>query len=156
MKKLLLLLLAFTFFGCKKVEGPAGKDGKDGVANISNVKFSVNTNQWIYDNQSKEYYFNINVPPITVNVINGGSVMCYLSDAVGEEWSAMPFTYNGVQALYSFKQSNVTVSWSLSNGATPGNPGFIKYKVIVIPPAMVKPNINIYDYKQVKQAYNLD
>lgn len=156
MKKLLLLLLAFTFFGCKKVEGPAGKDGKDGVANISNVKFSVNTNQWIYDNQSKEYYFNINVPAITVNVINGGSVMCYLSDAVGEEWASMPFTYNGVQALYSFKQSNVTVSWSLSNGATPGNPGFIKYKVIVIPPAMVKPNINIYDYKQVKQAYNLD
>ncbi len=157
MKKLLLVFVsALTLLGCKKVEGPAGKDGKDGVSNIKTTQFSVNTNQWIYDNQTKEYFFNINVPAININVINIGAVSCFMSDAAGEEWIAMPFTYNGVQSFFSFKESNVTVSFSLSSGGVPGNPGFVKYKVVVIPPAMVKPNVNFNNYSELKKAYNID
>lgn len=145
--------------GCKKGDtgpaGPAGTNGTNGVANIKTNTFTTNTNQWIADNTNKLYYYNYTSSDITSAVLSSGAVMVYLGDGTGNLWIAMPFSTQGVEFTYGIKPSSVEIDVSLSSGLMPNNPGGQQFKVVIIPPAMVKPNVNVKNYSEVKAAYNL-
>ena len=108
---------------------------------------------------------NLTVPELTASNIDSALVMVYFS-TVGSHWFALPYTqYNSPSDYYmGFVCSNdtVQVTWvydsSLSSGSNP-NAYYnttIKCKVVVIPPAMIKPNINPCNYNEVQQAYGLN
>jgi hypothetical protein len=113
---------------------------------------------WTYDGTNKEYKATIIANSITQAVVDNGLVMVYAylngsnsalpvtiypSAAYSETWS---FTYAIQQVLIEVQDSDLT---------QPANPGSITFRVVIVPPAMVKPNVNVKDYNAVKTAYSL-
>lgn len=150
------LTLGLALTSCKKGDtGPAGPSGPSGVANIKTNTFTTNSNQWIQNSSNTAYFYNYSSTDITSDVISNGVVMVYLGDGSGNIWLAMPFSTQGLEFVYGIQQSNVQVNISQTNGLMPNNPGGQQFKVVIIPPAMVKPNVNTNNYADVKAAYNL-
>ncbi len=158
----LALTLGLTFSSCKKgdtgpagPQGPAGTNGTNGVANIQTGTVTTNNASWSFDNTDNSYNATLTFGAITQSVVEKGTVQVFIGDGTGQEWAALPFSYSIVQYNYSFKSGQVIISVTLSNGNAPNNPGGQQFKVVVIPPAMVKPNVNVKNYNELKAAYNL-
>lgn len=117
---------------------------------------------WSYT--SPYYYRNLSTSELTASNVDSALVMVYFS-TIGSNWFALPYTqYNSPADYYmGFVSSvgNVQVTWvydsSLSTGSDPNTyyGTTVKCKVVIIPPAMVKPNINYKNYKEVKATYKL-
>jgi len=133
MKKIILfsfLLLA----GCKKGDpGTPGAAGAPGNANVLSRSFTILTSMWVADNTNKLYYFNYPDSDISSAVLSGGSVSVYLSDSGGNNFSAMPFSFQISEFNYVYSLNNLQVQVSLSTGVMPSNPGTQYFKVVVIP-----------------------
>ncbi len=153
-----VLTLILGLSSCKKGDtGPAGSQGTAGTNGSANVQsFTVTTNNasWGLDG-SNSYTSAINVTAINSSVLNGGTIQVFIGDGTSTEWGALPFSYSIVQYNYSYKVGQVLLSVSLSTGAAPSNPGGQQFKIVVIPPAKIIPNVNIKNYEDVKKAYNL-
>ena len=153
------LSLGLALTSCKKGDtGPAGPSGTNGTNGVSNIKtniFTTNTNQWNLDNIHNVYYYNYSSTDITSDVLSNGAVMVYLGDGTGNTWTAMPFSIQGGSLAFVIGQSKVQIQASLFDGSVPNNPGGQQFKVVIIPPTMVKPNVNTNNYADVKEAYNL-
>lgn len=154
------LVIVLLMAGCKKGEtGPAGQDGKPGSANITSNTYSITS--WPYS--SPYYYTNLATAALTSTNVNSAAVMVYFS--TGSVWNALPYSqYNSPYNYYmGFNTSagNVQVTWfydtSLSTGDSPNTyyGTTIQIKVVVIPPAMIKKDVNIRNYEEVKSAYHL-
>ncbi len=153
-------VLIILFNSCKK--NTAGPAGKDGSANVTSTVF--NASSWTYS--SPYYYINLNVPELTSSNINSAAVMVYFSKSNGS-WIAIPYTQYNLPSNYfmgfSSTIGNVQVTWfydsSLSSGSNPNifYGVTINLKVVVIPPAMIKlyPNIDLKNYNEVKETFNL-
>jgi hypothetical protein len=167
MKKLILfystlnlgLLIVFSG-GCKKSAGPQGPAGPAGSSNV--VSNTYVASSWPYT--SPYYYNNLSVSALTATNVNTSAVMVYLNKGDGK-WIALPYTqYNSPSNYYmGFNTSagNVQVTWtydsSFSSGSDPNTfyGATVQLKVVVIPPALVKKNINLRNFEEVKSAYNL-
>lgn len=155
----LTILLSLTFTNCKKAEagpkGDPGPAGSNGVANIQSSNITTTNGSWNLDTFDNSYNATITVTGITQNVLDKGAVMVYIGNGTGSEWSAMPFSYQGVEFNYSIKLGQVLIYVTLDDGSAPGNPGGQQFKIVVIPPAMVRPNVNVKSYSETKTAYGL-
>lgn len=164
LKIYLTILFGITILvlnGCKKKETP-GPAGKDGNANVTSTIFSAASWSW----NSPHYYVNLSVPELTSSNINSAAIMVYFS-TTGSGWIAVPYTqYDSPYDYFmGFNTSvgNVQVTWFYDSSASSGsNPNTyyattVKYKVVIIPPALVKanPNLNLDDYSAVKKRFNL-
>jgi len=152
----LSLTLGLTLTSCKKGDiGPAGPSGTNGVANIQSSTVTTNNLSWLFDNTDNSYSAILTFSAINQSVMDKGTVQVFVGDGTGQEWNALPFSYTNVQFNYSFKSGQVIISVNLSDGSAPSNPGIMQFKIIVIPPAMVNPNVNVKNYTNLKSAYNL-
>jgi hypothetical protein len=158
-----LLLLAFltvTNFSCKKDPGPKGDTGATGPAgptgnaNVKNFNITIGTNDWTWDNLYKEWYYNYNVSESSQSAIyaytisgNGEEVMPYYSQIYLTTTSFSSYLFNSTPYIM-FKYYNGTTSL-----AKPSISTFVR--LVIIPPAMMKPNVNYHNYSDVKAAYNL-
>ena len=137
--------------GPQGVAGTNGVDGTNGVANIQTSFVTVNTTDWAWD-QSGAYWYS-DFTGITIS--NNAAVLVYYVDNTSANVS-LPFTYQDAQYYYRSGTTYIEMDVSSASGTTTiANPGTINYKIVVIPPAMIKPNVNHHSYAEVKAAYHL-
>ncbi len=119
---------------------------------------------WAYS--SPYHYLDLSVPELTADNINSAAVMVYFSTVEGT-WRAIPFTqytptYNYFMN-FTTSAGSVRVTWvyntTLSAGDDPNQyyGTNVKFKAVVISAAAnaLKPNINYYNYEEIKEAFHL-
>lgn len=157
MKNILVLLTAITLFSSCGKDGATGPQGPQGIPGSSNVSsFIYDVSSWVYNSTVPEFNTNLPVPEITSDVINGGTVQVFEGNASSGSsiWYSMPYSYTGIEHSYSISLGNVEVEFTRSDGTVPTTPGAYQFKVVVIPPAIVKkhPNTNWNNYKELMNA----
>jgi hypothetical protein len=154
-----LTLLTSFFTSCKKGDtGATGPKGTAGNANV--VVYSLPVTTWNLSANGKYWYITDNFGvPLNFNAA-ASAVMVYWQNK-DSNYVAMPITMSDIQYSFQYSTSNtgeniieVDVS-SASGNTTVPNPGQTKFKIVIIPPAMIKPNINQHNYEEVKIAYGL-
>jgi hypothetical protein len=156
-----VLLASILFFtACKKSAGPkgdtgaAGAQGPAGNNNITVQTFTTATSDWTTYSWPYNYVEAVlTVPAITSTVVSSGDVHVYMLDATGTMWMGMPYSYISNQYNYKYKAGQVILDLTLSNNTAPMNPGTQQFKVVVIPPALIKkyPNVNWNDYNSLQK-----
>lgn len=146
--------------GCKKAEkgdkgdkGDTGAAGSNGVANIQT--YTAYISNWVPD--GTDYTATVSVPIITSEVVSKGTIQVWIdaSGGSGASYEALPYAYYGFAMNYTFSVGQITLRFSELDGSQALNPGAGFIKVVAIPPSMIKPNVNMRDYNEVKAAYNL-
>ena len=153
----LALTLGLSFTSCKKGDtgpaGPAGTNGTNGTngaANIVNYTVTVNSTDWTLN--STYWYSLYNV---SGGIKNNSAVMVYLVGSTGTHVQ-LPITISDIETYFRFTSTQIEFDVRSASGTTAvSNPGALSFRIVVIPPAMIKPNINIQNYNEVKTAYNL-
>ena len=160
------LFVAFStlvFTGCSKDAGPAGADGQDATVYYSDW---VTPSAWL--GASGDWYFDINAPDLTADIVENGVVLAYvwLSDDIYEGTTVRPLPAYAVGANWSFLVheygSIEFTSDMISKPATTGN----KFRFIAIPgttttlKSAALNNKSIQDlksmsYKEVCKALNI-
>lgn len=154
--------LMFTLSSCQK--GDTGAPGAAGSANVTATNYSVPAANWGYS--SPNFYADLGVPGLTTLAQSSGVVEVFFSNNSGINWQAIPYTYYnspGANYLMNFSTTvgSVRIFWtyntSISTGQDPSTFfGVVsQFKVVVIPPSAMKPNVNYQNYYEVKAAYNL-
>lgn len=129
---LLLVFSTLVFTGCKNdgMQGPAGLDGKDATVYYSGW---VTPSAWL--GASGDWYFDINAPDLTADIVENGVVLAYvwLSDDIYEGTTVRPLPAYAVGTNWSFLVhqygSIEFTSDMISKPATTGN----KFRFIAIP-----------------------
>jgi hypothetical protein len=142
--------------GCKK--GADGAPGKDGSANVKARTFPVSP----WQSNSSRWYTQLSVPEITSDNINSAGIQVYIGTA-SNTWLAIPYTYMAsTNYFWGFVTTvnSVEVRWEYNGIGIGSDPNTIygatvQVKVVIIPPAMIKPNVNHQNYAEVKSAYKL-
>jgi hypothetical protein len=157
----LALTLGLTLTSCQKGDtgpagekGAAGTNGTNGVANIQTTTITLNGSAWTFDSAENSYDATLTVPGITQSIMDKGTIQVFMGDAT--ELVPLPIAFGLLQIHYSFSPGQVFLSLRLSDGSVPSSPGTEQFKVVIIPPAMMKPNVNYKNYDEIKAAYNLD
>jgi hypothetical protein len=153
------LTLGLSLTSCKKGDtgpaGPAGTNGTNGAANIQNYQVTINPNDWTWDNVYKQWYFRYDV-----NASSQSAISAYIISGNGAE--VMPyyhqtnFTTTSFSS-YLFSSPTPYILFKFYNGsATLAKPTISEsIRLVIIPPSMIKPNVNIDNYADVKAAYSL-
>lgn len=161
-KKLILGLMLISvslFNSCKKGDtGAPGKDGTNGNANVSSVILNATT--WTWSATYLESYDTwTGVSILSSDVASSGAVMLY--EGSGTTWMAVPYSYNlggGVtfHVYFDYGTGWVTVHQANSDDSNP-NPSAASYKLVCIPKRAMQlhPEVNIKNYAEVKEAFNL-
>ncbi len=137
-------------------EGPTGATGN---ANVYANTYVINA--WSVN--SNNFYTDIYVSALTSDVQNYGTVQVFFSYNSGNDWNAMPFTYSSnpyYVMTYSTEVHHVFVDWIYSGTGFGTDPNTVygtscMFKVVVIPPAAKRPNVNMNNYAEVKAVYGL-
>jgi len=124
-RSLLLLSVAVMFFlaGCTKTEVV--------IPNIT-VNTTVNPADWRYDNATKTYYANINVPEITsgVNATDG----IIVSVSFGNDlYEIIPDIYNGYSFYVSHQPGTLTIEAENQFGTTLPPATAMLVKIVIVP-----------------------
>ncbi len=153
-----IIIVITTINGCKK--GKDGEPGKDGSANVTTRTFSVPA----WSNNSSRWFTELSFPELTADNINSASVQVYWSTG-NNTWVALPYTYIGTTNNYfmgfATMVNNVEIRWDCNSLVTIGSSpnsildGTVQIKVVIIPPAQKKSNINHNNYNEVKAAYDI-
>ncbi len=149
-----VISLALTTSCAKKGDtGPAGAQGPAGNANVISSTITVNGTNWSLSGSEWDYSYTTS--SMTQNNVDKAAVMCYLSVGSGN-WAALPFTVTDREFAFVYSLNSISFAVLSASGSTGiSNPGTLVFKYVIIPPAMIKPNINLHNYNEVKQAYNL-
>lgn len=159
------MLTSLLFIGCKKAEkgeaGTPGKDGKDGNANVTSA--ILNVSNWTWDNNNKWNYATwSNVSILNSDVVNGGAVMLY--EGSSGNWLAMPYTLGlgsssniTFNVNFEYAINSVKVYKGFSDGTNYTEPAS-QFKLVCIPKSakVMHPNVNLYDYNEVKEAFDIE
>jgi hypothetical protein len=156
----LIMAFGLTFSSCKKAEtGPAGKDGNANVQSTGEVDLSSLT--WTYqgDPSNDAYSCVYSNSAITQDVLDKGLVMAYIKTLNG--WAPLPFSaviYGTDDITFEIVNGEIRFYYRDNNELTttydPSNTSLI-VRVVIIPSQIKKPNVDHYNYQEVKEAYNL-
>jgi len=155
----LILLGTITLTSCKKdeVQGPKGDTGAagaDGAANIQNYNITINPADWSWYSLYKEWNY-----PYYVDASSNSAIMAYSISGDGEE--VLPYLSQIYGTTLSFSSylfsSSSRILFKYYNGTTTlARPtGSYYIRLVIIPPAMIKPGVDLTNYKAVKEAYHL-
>lgn len=161
-----ILILAFsTFFvlACKKDEGPVGPQGPQGEtgnANVQSQMITVLPAEW---NDEGTWYSTIkpcNI--ITEDIASTGVVMAYQLSTNGEIYTALPVSAQFVGDTFTTNvgfehEINEIYFFIQAEGVNTPAPGERTYKVVTIASSglAANPGLDIYNYEEVKQAFDL-
>lgn len=159
----LVMAFGLTFSSCKKAEtGPAGKNGIDGNANVQSTgEVDLNSLTWNYQGSpANDLYVSVfPTSTVTQEVVDNGLVMAYLKTSGG--WVALPFSgvMDGTDDI-TFEIVNGAVKFYYRDNdelTTTPDPSVIALiaRIVIIPAQIKKPNVDHYNYEEVKAAYNL-
>ncbi len=181
MKKITMLLslsLAFilVFVACEGPAGPRGydgydgRDGRDGVPGMETIFFEMYQNDWFASSdQFGRWFYTINMPEITEDVVNNGAVLCYRRANIPEyeAFEAMPITTlireDGIQFTnelwYSHSVGKLDIDWWDSHPTDPIAPGYDMYfKIVILHPSSINKldGVDVNDYNAVAKVLELD
>ena len=154
----IFIACGLMFTSCKKGDtgpkGDTGSAGTNGAANIQNYQVSVNSTDWSWDALYKEWYYNYPSTASSQSAImayvisgNGEEVLPYYSQIYGTTTSFSSYLFSSPSKIM-FKYYDGTTT--LARPSTS-----MSIRLVIIPPAMIKPNVNVKNYAEVKAAYNL-
>ena len=163
MLSMFALACGLLFTNCAKdgmtgPAGPAGTNGTNGTnGNANVVSGTVTVTNWTYSSPS--YYGDITYASITQSIMDKGAILVYLSNGSGG-YSQLPLT---IYPLATYSQTyevvtafnNVRIYITDSDLTAPNAPTAKTFKIVVIAAGMVKPNVNVKNYADVKAAYSL-
>ncbi|MEX2483183.1 MAG: hypothetical protein WED10_01400 [Brumimicrobium sp.] len=160
---LILALSAFFALACKKEEGPVGPQGPEGETGNANVQsqiITVSSAEW--DDEGTWYSFTTPCDIITEEIQENGAVMAYQRGLDNSVYTALPvsatFLGDTVTTHVGFEHTVKEVYFfiQVEDGNTPA-PGERTYKVVAIESSglATNPGVNLGDYEEVKQAYDL-
>ena len=145
-------MLLFTSCTKEGPVGPQGQPGLNGVANIQTSYVTVKTTDWNFVQTDNYWYVDFTG---FGTISDNAAVLVYYVDNTNGNVS-MPITFSDIQYYYRNGNNYIEMDVSSASGATTvANPGLTNYKIVIIPPAMVKPNVNHHSYADVKAAYGL-
>jgi hypothetical protein len=156
----LAIALGLTFAACKKGDtgpaGPAGTNGANGNANV--VSSTVTATSWAYTAPSWKVSFTY--AAITQAVIDKGVVLVYAK--VGNAYNQLPLTFYPASTYSSTWEvssylGGIDVIATDSDLTQPANPGSWTFKIVVMTASarLAHPNVDLKNYNEVKQAFNL-
>ena len=149
--------------GANGTTGANGTNGTNGVANISTINFTCSNLNWTEGQEvggNWVWEYQRTSPEITNAIYSSGAVMVYMGSST-EGYIALPFSLLGVQTAFGIFQgatgntNTLNIAIQRLDGAQFPNPGGMDFKAVIIPPAMIKPNVDITNYNEVKIAYQL-
>lgn len=154
------------FVGCTKqgstgpigANGTNGATGSPGAVNVINQYIAITPSQLTWDTTANQWYYNYSTLA-NFSSSTHAAVFVYVQSSNGLE--ATPYTNSKMNYSISFAndlyQTNPYVHFEYFNGtSTCPLPAFnINVELVIIPPAMVIPNVNHGNYAEVKAAYNL-
>lgn len=166
------LMLGVAIAGCEKDEGPVGPQGPQGTqgpegpqgptgnANVQSQTITVSPADW---NDEGTWYSTI-MPCdiITEEIQESGAVMAYHRSFDNSIYTALPvsamFIGDTVTTHMGFEHSVNEVYFFIQTdeGITPA-PGSRTFKVVAIESSglAANPGLNLKDYEEVEQAFNL-
>jgi hypothetical protein len=133
-------------------QGPQGAAGTNGSANVSSFTFSISSSAWINGSGDVFYY----VKSHAISDVTGSAVIVYIKDPFGN-WTAMPVSnwlYVGDQFIYRYNSGGFELDYYYST-----RPSSTRYfKAVIIPPSSraENPNVNYYNYEEVKTTFKLE
>lgn len=157
----LVLVLFLIISSCAKKEGPAGPQGEQGPAgpkgnmSVTSLHCTVFSGSWGLGCSGYCWFYNQNFPALSSSyIVDYGAVMVYWKN--GGDYIAMPYTSNDVELYFSHSLNTVSFKIRSASGTTTINqPGDLEFKIVMIPPAMIKKQLDYTNYGAVKAAYNL-
>jgi len=166
MKKNQFLIFAFSAFlliACKKEEGPVGPQGLQGETGNANVQSQIITvlpSDW--DDEGTWYSAIMPCDLITQEIQESGAVMAYQRGLDPSVYTALPvsavFIGDTVTTHVGFEHTVNEVYFFIqaAEGVTP-QPGERTYKVVAIESSglIANPDVNLYDYEEVKKTFDL-
>jgi len=158
-KAVAIAVIAIALYSCKGDTGPAGPAGVNGnTANVSVYTFTVTPGSW---STNSSYPWEIDCS-LTTGVINtSGAMECYYS-ADSVNFLQLPWISNGNTPYY--EQSwvyntigGVSVRWyniAANPTTAPTAPPKAYFKVVSIPPSVIKqnPNVNWNDWHDISSV----
>ncbi len=154
---MLIGITAIVFNGCKGKDGAPGAQGPAGIANISTTTATTTNASWTFLSAYNEWDATLNYSAITSDIVATGTVQVYLGDGSSTVWAALPNSYHNFEWGYQYSLGQVTIFVTKGDGTDPGNPGGMQFKFVAIPSRsmMLHPNVNMKNYNEVKQTFNL-
>ncbi len=125
-------------------------------SNVKSMEVSVAQSEWSGGTGGYEATKTLSI--LSADIASNGAVMCYWK--TNGEYVAMPLTYSTgtwvSHMLFSHTSSAVTFISYDDDNLSP-NPGFQTFKVVTISHTglIQNPNLDLTDYKAVKDAFNL-
>ncbi|WPQ62294.1 hypothetical protein SIO70_28440 [Chitinophaga sancti] len=120
----LVLGLGSLVSGCKK------EYITQEIPNIT-IQTSVASTAWQYDQTTKTYYVQINMPEINESTNQTDGVLAYISGD-GTTWEALPDVYNGSSIVYTYKPGVLYLEIQGATGATVDPPGDLYLKIVLV------------------------
>ena len=158
---IMMSIIALVLNGCVGKDGAPGATGPQGVAGVSNISSGMVTTasgDWFYNTLTFEYDLTIPVPDIIADVVDNGTVQVFIGNGSGAVWTALPYNYGIRQVNFEYSFGQIVIFITNFDGSQPTTPTVEQFKYVVIPSrAMIHhPNVNIKNYAEVKQAFNLN
>lgn len=155
---ILLAVLTSIVSSCSKAKDDEPE--KPGNANVISRTYSVAA----WSSNSSRWYTHLSVPEITLDNINSASIQVYFG-IVNNNWIALPTTVVASTDYYMGYLTTVgivEIRWDYNGIGIGSDPNTFysataKFKVVIIPPAMmrVNPNLDLKNYNAVKAKLNL-
>lgn len=159
LKLFAIVLISLTsFVGCKKYQEKGDYQPAGNYAGAKSINVSISTDQWI--NMGDYWSGVLSASNITPDVIKNGAVMVYM-ETESNHFTPLPLTltFSSYFSTYDFVMSDyvIKVSKTDSDQVLPDNPGYKTFKIVAISASGLKehPDVDIKDYVQVKNAFNL-
>lgn len=153
-----LMMMTMLFSACKKEEvvGPVGPAGN---ANVKSMTVETVSTDWT-GNGAAGFSITLDAPIITADIVATGAVLCYL-ELAGTTY-ALPYSYLygsfTRHMLFEYSLGSITIDRIDDDGFT-SNPGssLAKIKVVTIASSELiqHPNVDLTNYEEVKEAFNL-
>ncbi|MBI5540617.1 MAG: hypothetical protein HY951_11200 [Bacteroidia bacterium] len=130
------LLLVVILVSCRKETGPKGETGAQGNANVKTT--IIEAGQWDASPQNNTFETVLQVPDITTEIMNNGTVQVFLwigganSSGSNYGWCAVPYSTSYQSFYFNYYVDMVTVNCMFVDSSLVENPGMKKFKVVVI------------------------
>lgn len=155
-----ICVVALILTSCEKgdtgPQGAPGLQGQAGNANVHTANYTISS----LSTGSNYKYKNLYPSMITSDIINNGAVMAYLYTSSG--WAAMPYTIlvnSSVQQFYRGYVSTGKYYLKINNSdsSTPSVSVPFSFKIVTIDglARASHPDVNLNNYEEVKEAFNL-
>ena len=157
-KKSFLLFLIFMTFSCSEdgATGATGQAGAEGNANvIGTTDFTILPTDWQTLGNLK--YINIQNNGITQSIVNSGIVMVYQKSNSSNSYTALPFSYQGIDRGFTFGLNYLQITLSPYNNSSISITANTIIRAVIISASnrMANPNVNWNNYQEVKNALKL-